>query len=151
MARDNSIIANEIIEAFNRHDLVALEALLWPDAQQLDVAFSEEVAYLVQARTWLTAFPDARLDLIASYPADERVVVEFYRRGTHQGPLRAGGLDFLPTGRRLTLRCLEILQFRQGKLAGSRLYFDRAGLWEAVSQSALHAPAQAPSPDAWHG
>jgi steroid delta-isomerase-like uncharacterized protein len=82
----------------------------------------EEVArYFKETRT---AFPDQRNELIALHHADDAVIVEFWLRGTHEGPLR--GIE--PTGREFECRCVAFFLFEgEGEgLTCERFYFDAA-------------------------
>ena len=81
----------------------------------------EEVArYFAESRA---AFPDQRNELIAMHHADEAVIVEFWLRGTHEGPLR--GIE--PTGRSFECRCVALFIFDAGnKIVCERVYFDQA-------------------------
>jgi steroid delta-isomerase-like uncharacterized protein len=67
-----------------------------------------------------TAFPDQRNELIALYHADDAVIVEFWLRGTHEGPL----LGVEPTGRPFECRTLSIFLFEGDRLVCERAYFD---------------------------
>ena len=66
------------------------------------------------------AFPDQRNELIALYHADDAVIVEFWLRGTHEGPLF--GIE--PTGRPFECRTLSIFLFEGERLVCERAYFD---------------------------
>jgi steroid delta-isomerase-like uncharacterized protein len=66
------------------------------------------------------AFPDQRNELIALYHADDAVIVEFWLRGTHRGPL----LGIEPTGREFECRTLSIFLFEDERLVCERAYFD---------------------------
>jgi steroid delta-isomerase-like uncharacterized protein len=70
------------------------------------------------------AFPDQRNELIALYHAEEAVIVEFWLRGTHQGPLRG-----IPaTGKEFECRTLAIFLFDEDRIACERVYFDLLGI-----------------------
>ena len=69
-----------------------------------------------------TAFPDQRNELIALRHADDAVVVEFWLRGTHRGPL----LGIEPTGRGFECRMTAFFLFDAAGLICERVYFDAA-------------------------
>jgi steroid delta-isomerase-like uncharacterized protein len=77
--------------------------------------------YFAETRT---AFPDQRNELIALHHLDDGVVVEFWLRGTHRGPL----LGIAPTGRAFECRMAAFFLFEPGgtALACERVYFDSA-------------------------
>ncbi len=66
------------------------------------------------------AFPDQRNELIALYHSDDAVIVEFWLRGTHEGPLH--GLE--PTGRAFECRTVSFFLFEGDRLVCERAYFD---------------------------
>jgi steroid delta-isomerase-like uncharacterized protein len=71
-----------------------------------------------------TAFPDQRNELIALHHADEAVIVEFWLRGTHDGPF--AGIQ--PTGKAFECRCVAFFLFdgETDRLVCERAYFDAA-------------------------
>lgn len=92
----------------------------------------EEVRrYLADTRT---AFPDQRNELIELHHADAGVIVEFWLRGTHEGPLR--GIP--PTGKSFECRCTAFFMFEEDSLVCERVYFDAATI---LSQLELVQPA----------
>jgi steroid delta-isomerase-like uncharacterized protein len=66
------------------------------------------------------AFPDQRNELIALHHTDAGVIVEFFLRGTHEGPLR--GIP--PTGKAFECRCCALFLFEGDQLVCERVYFD---------------------------
>ena len=68
------------------------------------------------------AFPDQRNELIALRHADDAVIVEFWLRGTHRGPL----LGIEPTGRAFECRMTAYFLFDAAGLICERVYFDAA-------------------------
>jgi len=81
-----------------------------------------------------TAFPDQRNELIELHHADAGVIVEFWLRGTHEGPLR--GIP--PTGKSFECRCAAFFLFEEDSLVCERVYFDAATI---LSQLGLVQPA----------
>jgi len=81
---------------------------------------AEEVkAYFHTSRA---AFPDQRNELIALRHADDAVIVEFWLRGTHKGPLM--GIE--PTGKSFECRMTAFFIFDADQLVCERVYFDTA-------------------------
>ena len=93
---------------------------------------AEEVSrYFEDTRT---AFPDQRNSLIALHHADAGVIVEFWLKGTHHGPLR--GIP--PTGKEFTVRGAAFFLFDDDRLVCERVYFDAATI---LGQLGLIEPA----------
>lgn len=76
-------------------------------------------AYFKETRT---AFPDQRNELIALHHLDDGVVVEFWLRGTHDGPLGT----FAATGKRFECRMTAFFFFDADAIVCERVYFDTA-------------------------
>ena len=68
------------------------------------------------------AFPDQRNELIALHHADDAVIVEFWLKGTHRGPLM--GIE--PTGKAFECRMTAYFFFDGPGIVCERVYFDSA-------------------------
>ena len=118
-------IVREHMESENRHEFDATMATFDHPRYELiatgDVYDgTEEVdRYFEETRT---AFPDQRNELIALRHADDAVIVEFWLRGTHRGPL----LGIEPTGRGFECRMTAFFLFDAAGLICERVYFDAA-------------------------
>lgn len=67
-----------------------------------------------------TAFPDQRNEIISLRHADDAVIVEFWLRGTQNGPFR--GIP--PTGNAFECRMTAFFIFEGERLICERVYFD---------------------------
>jgi steroid delta-isomerase-like uncharacterized protein len=118
-------LVREHMESENRHEFdVTLGTFDHPRYEIIPTGDvydgREEVSrYFQETRT---AFPDQRNELIALHHADDAVIVEFWLRGTHDGPFR--GFD--PTGKTFECRCCAFFLFEGEKLVCERAYFDAA-------------------------
>lgn len=74
------------------------------------------------------AFPDHEVEITNVVATEDQVVVEFIGRGTHTGPLHTPTGDIPPTGRRGELRCCNVYQIKNGKIASLRSYYDAASM-----------------------
>ena len=115
----------EHMESENRHEFdVTIETFEHPRYEIIatgDVYDGPEEVdrYFAESRA---AFPDQRNELIALHHADDAVIVEFWLRGTHEGPIR--GIE--PTGKPFECRCTSFFLFEGEKLVCERVYFDTA-------------------------
>ena len=118
-------VVREHMESENRHEFDAtIETFSHPRYEIIptgEIHDGEEAVrqYFADTRT---AFPDQRNELIAMHHADDAVIVEFWLRGTHEGPLR--GIP--PTGKPFECRCLAIFEFEGERIVCERVYFDSA-------------------------
>jgi steroid delta-isomerase-like uncharacterized protein len=85
-----------------------------------------------------TAFPDdMTLDVQHIHSAGDTAIIEFIGKGTHRGEL-AG---IAPTGRRMELPAITVLEIRDGKIHTEREYFDSGYMMQQLG--VMPAPATA--------
>jgi steroid delta-isomerase-like uncharacterized protein len=131
MANPESI-AREMIDAITRNDMAAYKALIHaeytyrgPDGQ---VQCGPDAAVAI-VQTYRTAFPDdMALDIKNIYSAGDTAIVEFTGKGTHNGDL--AGIP--PTGRRVEIPIVTVLEMRDGKVHTEREYFDNAYMMQQL-------------------
>lgn len=69
---------------------------------------------------WWQGFPDLTVEPVRRHITNTGVVAEVVFRGTHQGTFR----DLAPTGRRLVLPILILVEFEGSLMSGERFYYD---------------------------
>lgn len=113
MEAENVHDFDAVIDTFShpRYELIASDRIHDGEAEVRD--------YFRETRT---AFPDQRNELISLRHADDAVIIEFWLKGTHQGPL----LGIEPTGRSFTCRMAAFFLFEGRKIVCERVYFDSA-------------------------
>jgi predicted ester cyclase len=85
-----------------------------------------------------TAFPDdMKIDVQRIHSAGDTAIVEFIGKGTHRGEL-AG---IAPTGRKVELPVITVLEMRDGKVHTEREYMDSAYLMQQLGVVAAAATA----------
>lgn len=87
------------------------------------------------------AFPESRVEVTSVFATEEHAVVEFLVRGTHTGILQSPAGDLPPTGRSFELRCCDVYQLRNRKIARHATYYDALGFMQQLG--AIPAPGQA--------
>ncbi|PYQ02729.1 MAG: hypothetical protein DMF82_15215 [Acidobacteria bacterium] len=117
----------EHIRLENAHDLSAVMETFGPAARYDDEPWDEHHMGRDAVRSFyeqlLRALPDLEIVVTREHIASEAVIVECVIRGTHEGTWRG-----LPaSGRRLEFPLCGVYTFdADGKLAGERIYYDRA-------------------------
>jgi steroid delta-isomerase-like uncharacterized protein len=118
-------LAPETIDAITNNDTSRYRALLHPEYTyrgpdgQVQRGPDAGVAIV---QTYRTAFPDdMALDIQGIHSAGDKAM-EFIGKGTHRGEL-AG---IAPTGRRVEIPIVTVLEIRDGKVHTEREYFDNA-------------------------
>jgi ketosteroid isomerase-like protein len=92
--------------------------------------------------SWMSAFPDAHVEVHGIHILGDVAVEEGMFTGTHDGVLHTPTGDVPPTGRTVSLGYVQVLRFRAGKHASFNLMFDRLLMLEQLGL--LPAPAPAP-------
>lgn len=138
-SQDLGTVVREMFEAWNAKDLDRCASHAHPDAKMTTTAFGVTVSYREYIENWARAFPDGKIELTNLVVQGDKAIAEFTGRGTHTGPLKGPMGDLPATQRRVELRCVECYEFRGGKVAEGRTYFDAYSLF---TQLGIGAPAQ---------
>ncbi len=117
----------EHIRFENAHDLPAVLATFGSSARYDDEPWDEHHMGRDAVRSFyedlLRALPDLQIEVRREHVTSEAVIVECVIRGTHDGTWR----DLPATGRRLEFPLCGVYTFDEdGKLAGEKIYYDRA-------------------------
>lgn len=125
MAGEREVV-EQVVDAFNRHDLEAARSLFVPGAQFVTgsgrrLAFE---AYAELLRDTVGAFPDLRLVVSRWTEGAGAVATESVLEGTHVGYF--GGLA--PTNRRIRLRMAHVWTVQDGRVTEQAAYYDTAGV-----------------------
>ncbi len=131
MAQRNMRNCQAIHEAFIEHTPERFQDLIAENAVWIDVPTGEILNGAVAAAhhdhgNWQTAFPDSSAEVTKLIPNDDWVVVQHRGYGSHLGQLSLGGKIYEPTGRKIEIRVLDIVQYRDGKAVLIRNYYDMA-------------------------
>ena len=128
---ENKAVVRRMFEAYNKHDLAALEDLCAPDYVwhgpagfgDMDLAAMKQVM-----PTWFAALPDLHWtveDLIAE---GDKVVSRYTCRGTHQGEF----MGIPPTGKTVTVTAIIISRVAGGKCVEDWEEADMLGLFQQL-------------------
>jgi len=131
-------------DAFNAHDLDGFAAVLADD-----VAFQAPGGMRGEGKpacvefygSWMSAFPDAHVEVHGAHFIDDLATEEGTFSGTHNGVLHTPTGDIPPTGRAVSVEYIQVLRFRNGEHVSFNLAFDRLHMLEQLGL----APAPAPT------
>jgi ketosteroid isomerase-like protein len=68
------------------------------------------------------------MELIEQIEAPARVVLVFWQRGRHVGPLETPLGEIGPTGREVEVRVIDVLSISDGRISGIQVVPDNLGL-----------------------
>jgi ketosteroid isomerase-like protein len=113
-----------------------------------DVALADVVE---RARALQRAFADLRMELIEQFEAPGRLVIVFWQRGRHVGPLETPMGEISATGREIQVRVIDVLSITDGRISAIQVAPDSLGLLMqlgAIPDASGGAPASSPSQSA---
>jgi steroid delta-isomerase-like uncharacterized protein len=123
----NSELLEHYVERYNAGHLDTCIDLYAQDAVQLmhDGTFEGPSAIHDRLARDLTAFPDATYTVLSFVEQGDTFADEWTFTGTHTGPfLLPDGSQAPPTGKRVEVRGMELVQVRDGKIIVDNLYYD---------------------------
>jgi steroid delta-isomerase-like uncharacterized protein len=143
---DNASLARRIYEAWNERKFDEIADMTAPDGTTTVVGTGEKFrgreGSLKYNTMWAEGFPNGRITIDRVIASGDHVVVEFTGRGTHTGTLSTSMGDLPATGRDMTLQLCDVMEFRDGKVANHRTYFDTASMMAQLGLGAAQSTAQ---------
>lgn len=131
-APSNADLARKLLEAVSAHDLDALGELQHEDVVDDFVAvgvFRGRAAVRQFFAETFGAFPDFALDVVRITASGDMAICEWKVEGTFTGTPFQG---IRATGKRVTLRGVDCMQFDDGKLRSNTIYYDGAGFARSI-------------------
>ena len=115
------------LDAFNKHDLKAMEALLADNYRGIEIAHPADVGKkeaVASTKEMFGAFPDVKLTLSSSWAAGDYVVAFGVFEGTNKGDMPSAKMK--ATGKKVSARFCEIVKFENGKAVDDYLFYNNA-------------------------
>jgi len=140
-AQENVALVRSQLDLYNNHqsDPAWLEkrtATLAGDCEITDVpsgtVYRGADGFKQNSQFYKEAFPDHQVEITNVVATEDQVVVEFIGRGTHTGPLHLPAGDIPPTGHKGELRCCNVYQIKNGKIASIRSYYDAMSMLQQL-------------------
>jgi ketosteroid isomerase-like protein len=122
-------VARKVSDDFNKHDLDALAESCAEDVAFIDMATGETcegpAGFRAYCERWLTAMPDAQVEVLSATGSDDVVYLEFVGRGTQSGPLAIPGGGAIPASSKpVEISFCEAVRTLEDKVVSARLYYD---------------------------
>ena len=129
--------ASALILAYNAKDWARAKASITPTFLYDEVATGRRVEGAeptIEAwKGWATAFPDSQGSIDGTHVAgNNTVVLELTWRGTHQGVLQTPAGAIPPTGRRIEVRAVAVVEVAGEQARTQRHFFDMATLLQQL-------------------
>ena len=129
MASEAITLARKGIDAFNRADWPATRDLTADGVVYAELGTGRRTQgvdeFVGLAQAWKAAFPDAKGTVTRELESGDTAVVEVTWTGTHTGNLATPTGDRIPpTGKKISVPAVQIVQVRGGKITETRHYFD---------------------------
>lgn len=131
-AQENAASARALYDGINAHDPEQGAAVIADEAEWTEVPtgalYHGPDGWRQNLGFWLGAFPDGQVEVTSLFADGDSVAVEYTGRGMNTGPIAMPDGEIPPTGRSVELQFCDIWEFKGGKVAGGRSYYDMASL-----------------------
>ena len=120
-------------------DAIAAFGELYTDPVSVNGADIALVDLVERARALQRAFADLSVEVIDRVEAPGRLVIVFWQRGRHVGPLALPLGEIPPTGRQIEVRTIDVLSISGDRISAVQVVPDNLGL---AMQVGAVAPVQ---------
>ena len=126
------VTAHAAIAAWNARDLAKLAGLYRPDVVLVNPDAGElkgREQAIERDRVFMEAFPNAEMEIAASYESGDTAILEWVFVGTNTGPLPLpSGETFPATGKGVSVRGADVARVQDGALLSVHSYYDQVEL-----------------------
>jgi predicted ester cyclase len=126
----NIAAVRAMIDAGNKHDMKAIEAMLTDDYKLVEIGQSKDLdkkAAIASNKDFVKAFPDITSTASDVWAAGDYVVIVGKVEGTNKGAFPGMGI-MKPSGKKFTGRFLEICKMENGKVKQDWLFYNGSTL-----------------------
>jgi predicted ester cyclase len=131
-AQKNLSIAREMYDNYNRRDFKAAVRNIDKNAElkviPQNLTLTGQEGYTKFLETWDKGFPDSKAEIKNIYGGEDFVVCEFTGRGTNTGPLMFEDNEIMPTGKKVEINFVDIINFKNEKIVRVRTYYDTTSM-----------------------
>lgn len=141
-------------DAFNRHDVEEMAETMADDVRTSAPGAGEltgKQATKAFYKSWIDAFPDARVEIKGATCTDDMAIEEGVFTGTHRATLHGPGGDIPATGRQVRVEYVQIARYRGDKVSSFHLVFDRLEMLEQLGLAPEEPAARRPGEMAGQG
>jgi steroid delta-isomerase-like uncharacterized protein len=128
MNTDLTQYAEQINEAWNSHDIEQILGFYASDYTGEDIGQASPLrgrnALRSMLETYWRAFPDLKFRILSSLLEGSRIAILWLAEGTHQGTF----MNIPPTGRKMEVRGVSMLDVEDGLIRRGQYVWDLAGM-----------------------
>ena len=129
-------LAKEQVIAYNEKDWDRARAALAPEVVYEEFGTQRKLKgvddVLTAWKGWATAIPDARATFQSELVSGNTAVLEITWTGTHDGPLQTPNGEIAPTGKKIELRAIQVVDVANDRVKSVRQYFDMGTLLKQI-------------------
>ena len=129
-------LAKEQVLAYNAKDWDRARAALAPEVVYEEVGTHRKLKgvddVLTAWKGWATAIPDSRASFQSEMVSGNTAVLEITWTGTHDGPLQTPNGEIAPTGKKIELRAIQVVDIANDRVKSVRQYFDMGTLLQQI-------------------
>jgi steroid delta-isomerase-like uncharacterized protein len=137
---DIASITQAYYEAFNAHDWDRVASYFSDRVEWANVATGETFqghdGMMQWINGWVSAFPDAHVQVVHQVVGADAVATQFRGQGTQTAPLQTAMGEIPATGRTVDIPFCEVFQLQGGKVARVDSYFDVATMLRQLGVTA---------------
>jgi steroid delta-isomerase-like uncharacterized protein len=124
---NESIVRRVYEQSFNKRDFGMLQELVSEDYPPFQGVKGLE-GFIKPVEGLIKAFPDIQWNIEDIFGKEDKVVVRWQWRGTHEGVFNG----YAPTGKTITNEGMAILRLENGKIVDGAIQTDRLGFWQQI-------------------
>jgi steroid delta-isomerase-like uncharacterized protein len=125
-------ITRSLFEAFNNRDFQKLVDISSPSLEWIDQATGIKLtgsdALKKWSQSWLTAFPDGKVEVVNHFASNDQVCTEYIGRGRHTGVLTIGQKKIPASNKTVEFKMCNVVRMMDGKITSGHVYFDMLAL-----------------------
>jgi steroid delta-isomerase-like uncharacterized protein len=129
-------IAKASIEAYNAKDWQRVKETIAPQVIYDEVASHRRVTGASDVITawqgWAKALPDSKAQFTRATAEGNTVTLELTWRGTHSGPLQTPNGEIAPTGKKIEVQAVQVVDVADGKATNIRHFFDMGTILQQI-------------------
>jgi len=129
-------LAKEQVLAYNEKDWDRARAALAPEVVYEEVGTHRKLKgvddVLTAWKGWATAISDSRATFQSELVSGNTAVLEITWTGIHDGPLQTPNGEIAPTGKKIELRAIQVVDVANDRVKWVRQYFDMGTLLQQI-------------------